>query len=68
VINLIFLILDCFQDYPRLQPTDTFINIGGIQIPKENEAENAKALQGMSEVKIVRLIEVLNGISLIYVM
>jgi len=33
-----------------LQPTDTFLNIGGIQIPKDNEAENSKALKGMSEV------------------
>lgn len=36
-------------DYPRLQPTDTFINIGGIQIPKNNDAENKKALLGMSQ-------------------
>jgi hypothetical protein len=41
----------CFQDYPRLQPTDTFLNIGGIQIPKNNLAENKKALDEMSPVK-----------------
>ena len=44
-----------FQDYPRLQPTDTFINIGGIQIPKNNEVENSKALKGMSEVGLFPL-------------
>ena len=44
----------CFQDYPRLQPTDTFLNIGGIQIPKNNLAENKKALDEMSPVKKTR--------------
>jgi hypothetical protein len=34
-----------------LQPTDTFLNIGGIQIPKNNLAENKKALDEMSPVK-----------------
>ena len=38
------------QDYPRLQPTDTFLNIGGIQIPKNNEQENKKALKERSPV------------------
>jgi len=34
-----------------LQPTDTFLNIGGIQIPKNNLAENKKALDEMPPVK-----------------
>jgi hypothetical protein len=36
--------------YSRLQPTDTFINVGGLQIPRNTAEENKKALESMPKV------------------